>query len=325
VAGTITALTNNGRGGAGVTWGPGGARIMPLRVVGVDGLATFADIAEAVTYATDRGAQVINISLGAPQGSQLLQDAVTYASSRGVLIVAAAGNGGCTGETGAIDFPAAYPQVVAVGAVTFSNLRSSFSDCGPELDVVAPGGSGAPVESETRDWIWAPSWSPEAGHAYFGMVGTSMAAPHVAGLAALLIARGTVGAEALRSRLQGTAQDLGLPGFDTEYGHGKVRADLAVTAPVMAFAADIDGTRIRVRSSRVVVLSTGAFRIPNVVPGDRWVVVWQDVNVNGAVDAGDVFGVSSAPVVVIAGQETTNVAITVGPRGPLDPVLAVDG
>lgn len=208
VAGIAAASTNNSVGVAGVSWG---ARIMPLKVLDQYGSGSTFDVAEAVRYAADNGAKVINMSLGAsgsqwPCGWTHVEEAFNYAVSRGVLLVVAAGNDSKEG----VSCPGAYDQVMAVGSTDSSDMRSYFSNYGPRLDIAAPGSS---------------IYSTLPGGSYAYSSGTSMAAPHVAGLAALIwsfvpsYSNGEV-----RDVLQSTADDLGGPGWDQYFGYGRINA-----------------------------------------------------------------------------------------------------
>ena len=168
VSGVIAANIDNGEGIAGVA---PNAQIMPLRVLDGQGVGTYSDVAAAIVYAADQGADVINLSLGGPNASSLLADAVRYAVQRDVLVIAAAGN---TGREGVL-YPAAYSEVIAVGSIDPDLQCSSFSTYGPQIAVLAPGRG---ILTTNR-----------AG-SYTALNGTSMAAPHVSGAAAILIARG---------------------------------------------------------------------------------------------------------------------------------------
>lgn len=167
VSGVIAAVANNNQGMAGVA---PNARLMPLRVLDAAGSGTYSNVAAAMVYAADNGAQIINLSLGGANPSTTLQNAVDYAISKGVLVIAAAGNTG-----GNVLYPAAYAPVVAVASVDTNLQRSSFSAYGPEIDLFAPG----------RDIL-----TTGMDGNYRNMSGTSLAAPQVAGLAALEIAVG---------------------------------------------------------------------------------------------------------------------------------------
>lgn len=233
IAGTIAALTNNSIGVAGVNWGGStGTQIMPLRVLGESGgtcgVGTVSMVADALVYATDNGAKIANMSFGGP-ASSTLQNGVNYAYSRGVTLVAAAGNTDPVTGT-AVTYPAAYPNVIAVGATDCNNARASYSNFGPELDLMAPGGDAVncPGGTSPFDEILSASWSPNGGTGYYIGSGTSFSAPHVSGLAVLLIARGIVGPANIQNRLQSTATNLGSPGWDALTGWGLVNAAAAV-------------------------------------------------------------------------------------------------
>jgi len=238
VAGTIAALTNNVIGVAGVNWGGStGTQIMPLRVLGESGstcgVGTASMVADALVYATDNGAKVANMSFAGP-ASATLESGVNYAYTRGVTLVAAVGN-----ESRNIDdpakpndpgsYPAGYTNVIAVGATACNNARASYSNFGTQLDLMAPGGdslscSGDPSPEE----ILSASWSPTGGNGYYSGSGTSFSAPHVSGLAVLLIARGITGPANIQIRLQSTATDLPPAGRDDLTGWGLVNAAAAV-------------------------------------------------------------------------------------------------
>jgi thermitase len=163
VAGVIAANANNGIGIAGVA---PNAQIMPLRVLDAQGLGNYSNIASAIVYAADNGANIINLSLAGSNNSSILQQAVAYAIAHGVVVIAAAGNFNSPNTF----YPAAYPSVIAVGSVDVNLQRSSFSNYGTFVDVYAPG----------RDIL---STSINGDYAFNS--GTSFAAPIVAGLTAL--------------------------------------------------------------------------------------------------------------------------------------------
>jgi subtilisin family serine protease len=154
---------------------------------------------------------VINLSLGGPTESAAISAAVDYAVAQGVVVVAAAGN---TGLGGAATWPAADPNVMAVASFDRSESISWFSTSGSYVDLAAPGSA---ILSTTAEGTW--------GH----RSGTSMAAPHIAGVISLMQAtRPLDTVEDIRTRLNGTARDAGAPGFDSSFGHGIVEPDRAV-------------------------------------------------------------------------------------------------
>jgi subtilisin family serine protease len=212
VAGTIAAKGNNGIGVVGVAFN---AKVMPLKVCDAVGDCFTYEIAEAIIYAADRGAKVINMSLGGPGLSTTVQGAVAYALSRNVTVIAAAGNTG----TSVLQYPASYPGVISVGAAdpTTGNI-ASFSTFNSSVTIAAPG-------------VGILSTYPAAGGAstYAFLDGTSMATPHVAGIAALLIAKGSATTPAqIREALICSALDRGAVGRDNFFGHGLVQADYAL-------------------------------------------------------------------------------------------------
>jgi serine protease len=177
VAGTIAQSTNNGYGVAGIAYQ---ASIMPLKVLSGSGGGTIADIAEAIKFAADNGATVINMSLGGAGASSMMEEAIKYAHNKGVVIVAAAGNE----ARNSASYPARYPDVISVSATDAAGHKASYSNFGAGVDISAPGGS------ETGK-ILQNTVDPSTGESVFvGFQGTSMAAPHVAGVAALIRATG---------------------------------------------------------------------------------------------------------------------------------------
>ena len=330
VTGTIAALTNNSIGVAGVNWGGvAGTRIMPIRVLGevagTCGVGAFSAVADGIIYAADHGAKVINMSLGGPVGTMTLQNAVNYAFGLGVTLVAAAGN-----ENGPVGFPAAYPNVIAVAATACNNARASYSNMGPELDVAAPGGDFVDCTGDgVAEFVLSPSWSPNTGNVYLYNLGTSMATPHVAGVAALIISRGPTGPAAIQARLESTAIDLGPPGKDTQFGSGLVNAAAAVGGGTSAnrlcvFSGVVSGATITRQSDMVRAADSGAYTVTNAQSGIKSVFAWQDFDGSGGVTPGDAYGQTDG-VAIWPGGTTSGVGVTVQTRRPGSPVLSIPG
>ncbi|NOX63264.1 MAG: S8 family serine peptidase [Chloroflexi bacterium] len=213
VSGIAAAGINNGIGIAGIA---GQAKIMPLKALNDQGTGYYSQIASAIRWAADNGADVINLSLTGSVDSITLSDAVNYAISKGVVVVAAAGNE----DTDAPRYPAAYSNVIGVGATTYAGDRWTLSNYGPNVDVMAPGAT-----------IYSTYWTASGGSAYSFANGTSMAAPHVAGVAALLLsANPTLTVTDVRACIETTTTDLGDPGYDAFYGKGLVNAQAALAA-----------------------------------------------------------------------------------------------
>lgn len=232
VAGTIAQATNNGEGVAGVAFE---ATLMPVKVLDHFGSGTSADIADAIRWASDHGAKVINMSLGGGGRSLVMEKAVEYARKKGTVVVCAAGNGG----RGVVEFPAAYPGSVAVGAVGPKGTKAPYSSWGKELDVAAPGGDksqgeAAGVLQNTID----PQDVSQAVYASYQ--GTSMATPHVAGVAALLFAAGAKNPDQVEKALFTSAHPAaGTKGWSEQYGHGVIDAEAALKALKKIRGADV--------------------------------------------------------------------------------------
>ncbi len=220
VAGTIAQSTNNGIGVAGVAFK---AKIMPIRVLDANGFGNVADIAEGIRFAADHGATVINMSLGGRSAAATMQDAVTYAHDKGVTIVAAAGNDGSSGSS----YPARYEHVIGVSAVGPSGDKAPYSNFGIGVDIAAPGGAKT---QEHPEWgILQQTLNRrnprESTFEYYQ--GTSMASPHVAGVAALIQSQGVTAPDEVEKILKLSAQAV--PNDKQNYfGSGRLDAQAAV-------------------------------------------------------------------------------------------------
>jgi subtilisin family serine protease len=217
VAGTIAAVRGNGVGVTGVA---PEVKIMPIKVLDklLDCGGYSSDVAAGITWAANNGARVINLSLGGTTRDQVQDIAITYARSKGVTVVAAAGNSGnCTvGGTNPTSYPGASAGVIGVAAVNQSLTRACFSNRGSYVDLSAPGVSILATY---------PTAKTPAGYApYMYMDGTSMAAPHVAAAAALILSRWpTCTPDRVQNRLQVNAKHLGSgTGRNSEYGYGLI-------------------------------------------------------------------------------------------------------
>lgn len=208
VAGTIAAVGDNNLGVVGVAWK---AKVMALKGLDDSGLGYDSGLARAIIYATDNGADVINASWGSDGQSQTVAAAIDYAHAHGVVFVAAAGNS----HIEVRDFyPANAPAAITVSALAPDESLASFSNFGSKIDVAAPGVDILSLQEGTSGF---------SRHD-----GTSMAAPHVSGVVALILAQHPAySVEQVRQALRSSATDLGSPGRDDSFGHGRVSAALA--------------------------------------------------------------------------------------------------
>jgi serine protease len=245
VAGTIGEDTNNGIGAAGIAYR---ARIMPVRTLDATGAGDSVTISRGIRYAVRHHADVINLSLefGPDLRASDVPDlvaAIRYARRRGVVVIAVAGNE----ASQELPYPARAEGVIAVAATTERGCQAEYSNAGADLDVAAPGGGPDAAPADDDAWGLAHCHPGVPGRSIYqqtfgsgltrfalpsGYYGTSMAAPHVAGLAALLIASRRLGPhpspDAVEHRIEETARDLGPRGFDMRYGNGLIDAAAAL-------------------------------------------------------------------------------------------------
>jgi serine protease len=226
VTGTIAQTTNNALGCAGLAFN---VKIMPLKILDSAGNGSGSDLIAAIYWAINNGAKVINVSLGGSVYNSLEQQAVQAAKNSNVMVICATGN-----NNGAVLYPAAYPESIAVGSVGTAKARSSFSNYGPQIDVVAP---GERIYQETI--IGSGNYNT----AFYYYNGTSMATPHVAALAALILSvNPSLTYDQVENNIKNNCEDLGTAGFDNYYGYGLIDAyesllDLTDHVPVASNAA----------------------------------------------------------------------------------------
>lgn len=237
VAGIAAAGANNGIGMLGVC---PGCSIIPVKVLDQYNQGTWGNVAAGILFAVDAGANVINLSLGGQSTIQAVEDAIRYAAQQNVVVVAAVGNG----RSDVPFYPAAMAEVVGVAATRNDDTRWSLSNYGSFVEISAPGYAVYSTYNDMNNTY----------HGYNYMSGTSMAAPHVAGLAGLLLSQNpALTVEALRALMRSAAADLGDPGWDVYFGYGRIDAfaTLDAGAPVLSPDASASGK------------------------------IWQDDNVNG--------------------------------------------
>ncbi len=214
-AGIAAASGNNTIGVAGIAWG---ARIMPVKILDQDGRGPVSAFSQGIRYAVDKGAQIVNVSAGIPVPSQAMEAAVDYAVGKGVIVVAASGNQ----ADGVQNYPAAYPNVIAVSASTREDKIAEFSSYGSFVWIAAPGKDI--VSTYYRD-----------GDRYAQLSGTSASTPFVSGTIALMLSqRGNLTPKAIREILKATAVDIDAKGFDPRAGYGRLdtlHAVILATAP----------------------------------------------------------------------------------------------
>ncbi len=296
VAGTVGAVSNNGEGVAGVAWN---TSIMPLRALGTDGGSTF-DIVQAVRFAAGlsnnsgtvpaQRADIINLSLGSSFSSQSEQDAYTAAVQAGVIVIASAGN-----ESSDLpSYPSAYDGVVSVSATTITNDIATYSNSGATIDIAAPGGSnitdlnGDGIGDGVISTMGDDSGGGAIEFGYLAISGTSMAAPHVAGVASLMkaIHPGLTPVEFETAMVAGQlTDDLGSPGRDDVFGYGLINAQKAVfvaqqlangqgvdpgpiltaSASVLNFGGFIDSLKVTLQN-----VGSGTVNIANVSSSEPW-------------------------------------------------------
>lgn len=211
VAGTIAQATNNGIGVTGIA---PKAKILPVKVLSDQGSGRHDWIAAGIEWAVDNDADVINMSLGGPSPSEIMANAVEYAVSKGVLVIAAAGNDGCD----CVGYPASYDEVIGVSAYGPDGKLSFYSSYGDAVDISGPGGN----KNIPGGGVWQ-STILNGRQGYHEFQGTSMATPHIAGMAAILLSEGLTPADAQEALLKSPGQE-----WDNKYGWGKATIPEAI-------------------------------------------------------------------------------------------------
>jgi hypothetical protein len=332
VAGTIGAV--GAQVAIGINWN---VRIRPVRAFGVTGLGTAWDIAQGVLYAAGlpadngvggtvqvtEGARIINMSFGGSGGSTE-ENAIAAAYGAGALLVASAGNSATSDPS----YPAAYPGVLSVAALGPDARPAEYSNFGSTIDLAAPGGDFADAGAEDAGNVFASfgvlstGWDFQLGRpAWFFATGTSMAAPHVSGVAALLLAHEPgLSRDELSSRLTTYAVDSGATGRDDQYGHGIVNARNSLTQsfapPQVVYMRLYDASTGRVVRA-VAAQPGGSYAFDTLPDGSYYVFAGQDESGDGIVGVpgrrwGGFGGEAVPTAVAVSGAGVYPTSFTIG-------------
>ncbi|MEJ6951595.1 S8 family serine peptidase [Natronospora cellulosivora (SeqCode)] len=277
VAGIIGAADNQGV--VGVNWN---VNLIPVKVLNNEGSGTLAGIVEGIEWViNETDTNIINMSLGTDFDSITLENAVEAAYNAGITVIAAAGN---TGEelNYKVKYPAAYESVISVGSLDTNLKRSNFSSYGEMLDFMAPGEG---------------IYSTLPGGGYGNMNGTSMAAPHIAGIAALILSRNAnLKPNEVKYKLLRTAQDLGEAGKDYHYGFGLINSHAAVALTdskseikVFAGVKDLEEKKIYVKSEMTTADLEGFYNLSS-LNDEYYIYAWLNLSNNDYISSGDYFG-----------------------------------
>jgi subtilisin len=291
VAGTIAAV----RDGSGVVGVAPDVQLYALKVMNAEGFGSVSWFIAAIDWAAKNGIQVTNNSYGGTTASAVFEQALANAAAGGMVHVASAGNRGtCDGTGSTVGYPAAYRAVIAVAATDSLDARACFSSTGPDVEIAAP---GVQIRSTLRTGLYGDKWN-----------GTSMAAPHVAGTAALLIGAGVPDAngngridDEVRNLIAASVLDLGTPGRDPLHGFGRVDAQRALAAKdaPASLTSSVDSIRYvaGAKSPKDLTIEIGIrYGIVAILPG---ATVSARVEKNG-VTYGHVNGVTNSNGVIAA-------------------------
>jgi serine protease len=299
VSGIIGAVGNNGIGVAGVTWK---TKLLPIRIFDTSGSTEDAGVvAEAINYAVEQNVDIINMSFAGTK-SLTIHEAIKNAHNQEIIMVAAAGNKGYD----EVQYPARHPETIAVGATDINNNITGYSNTGSNLDLVAPGGN------EYGD-IYSTSGAYDGlSTDYIYLRGTSMAAPYVSGVAALLLANGVIPTN-IRDRLTSTAVDLWKTGKDDIYGYGLVDAYGALLNKELnrpyVFAVSKENHTFKLKSELVTMNKDGSYKLEEVASEKLYFIAWRDVNDNQKIDGGDYYGEYDTEIDIIEGTTYNNIDI----------------
>lgn len=265
VAGTIAQKTNNGVGVAGIAYE---AKIMPIKVLSAQGGGTMLQVASGIHFAAKKGVDVINMSLGGGPREPMMEEAVQAAKDAGAIVICAAGNENLP----YVSYPAAYPGAVAISAVNSVKQRSFYSNWGDEIALAAPGGdrtdhNGDGIEDGVLQNTVEPGNPAKPG--YYSFIGTSMASPHAAGVAALVKSLGVTDPDACLEVMQQTAEKLDQPEDENLYGAGLIQARAAVDKIAFWFSIQklFMALLFLLLAKKLVPVRTGATWCPTHVAG----------------------------------------------------------
>ncbi len=298
-AGTIAGVGNNGNGVVGVNWN---SQIMALKFLNSAGSGSLSDAVLALQYAADMGAKVSSNSWGSAGSNELLDDAIQYEHDKGMVVVVAAGNS----NADALGYsPASADRAITVAASDYNDVKASFSNWGQKIDVTAPGVDILSTKASINN-MCTPARGNIVGTDYCRVSGTSMATPHVAGLAALILAENPdLSNEEVRQIIRAGAVDLGVDGKDRDFGYGRIDANGSISISNLRPLAPI----ITSPESRTVICGD-AFEITGSISGPDFTNYKLEVGTGRTPSTWDTLATSTTKVTngVIASVDTTQMA-----------------